>query len=133
MIGKVQVPGVYSVLSPKQGLLWHRNGVAFVESMDYVNHDPEVTRVLLLDRSVPAYYSDKSYVKPFGQWGERPFADVNTTLDALARLKEWRISHVLDVESTVAGYQVPPNYPDLELVFEASGQRVFKVVGATHR
>jgi hypothetical protein len=133
MIGTVQVPAAYSVLSPKQGLLWHRNGVAFVQSMDYVNQNPEVTRVLLLDPSVLAYYSDKSYVKPFGQWGERPFSDVNTTAEALAHLKEWRISHVVDVESTVAGYQVPPNYPDLELVFAVSGQRVFKVVGASNR
>jgi hypothetical protein len=85
-------------------------------------------RVLILDSSVPTYYSDKDYVKPFGQWGERVYPGVNTVADILPRVGAMGITHVVDVESTIAGYQAPRNYAGLVLVFEAPWQRVYKVV-----
>jgi hypothetical protein len=128
MIGNVQVQGALSVLTPARGAEWHRTHAVFVESFDWLNRNPDVKRLLILDRSVPAYYSDKDYVKPFGQWGEQVYPDVRNVADILPRLQELGITHVLDVESTIAGYQIAPGTPGLELVFEQAGQRVYRVV-----
>jgi len=128
MIGNIQVWGALSVISPARGADWHRTHTVFVESFDWLNRNPDVKRLLILDRSVPAYYSDKDYVKPFGQWGEQVYPDVKSAADILPRLHELGITHVLDVESTIAGYQIAPGTPGLELVFEQAGQRVYKVI-----
>jgi hypothetical protein len=45
--------------------------------------------------------------------------------EILAKLKEL---HILDVESTISGFRVPPDYPGLDLIFERPGQRVYRVV-----
>ena len=102
----------------------------FIEGFDYINRTPEVKRVLILDRSVPPYYSNKDYVKPLGQWGELVYPDVKSAADILPRLVQLGTTHVFDVKSTIADYQVPANYPGLELVFEVPGQRVYKVTAA---
>jgi len=128
MIGNVEVPGALSVTTSARGAEWHHSRVVFVESFDWVNGNPDVKRLLILDKSVPAYYSDKDYVKPFGQWGEQVYPDVKTVAEILPRLHELGITHVLDVESTLANYQIAPGMPGLELVFEQAGQRVYRVV-----
>lgn len=128
IIGTFQFPAIRSVFSAQRASEWRRERAVFIEGFDYVNHTDEVKRVLILDRSVPTYYSDKDYVKPFGQWGERPYPGVNTVADILPRVTQMGITHVLDVQSEVAGYQVPPDYPGLTLAFEAAGQRVYKVL-----
>jgi hypothetical protein len=128
MMGIVVIPNTYAVVSPKVAQARHRQAMMFIDSFDYVNRYPDVTKLLILDPSVPAYYSDKPYVKPFGQWGERPYPDVNAPNDILQKLREFGISHVLDVESTIAGYQVAPDYPGLKLAFTAQGQRIYRVL-----
>jgi hypothetical protein len=79
----------------------HGERAVFTGGFDYINHRDEVKRVLILDRSVPTYYSDKDYVKPFGQWGERPYPGVNTVADILPR-----VTQMFDLQSEIAGYQV---------------------------
>lgn len=128
MIGTQEYWGVRALFSPSLAKNIHMSEVVFAKSFDYVNQNPEVKRVLILDRSVPAYYSDKDYVKPFGQWGELVYPDIKTTADVLPRLRELGVTHVMDVESTIAPYQVPAGYPGLKLVFEVPGQRVYRVV-----
>ena len=128
MIGTQEYWGVRSLFSPSLAKRIHMTEVVFVESFDYANHTDDVKRLLILDRSVPAYYSDKEYVKPFGQWGELVYPEIKTTAELLPRLRELGVTHVMDVESTIAPYQVPAGYPGLQLVFEVPGQRVYRVV-----
>jgi hypothetical protein len=130
MIGLVQVPAARSVFSAAQAHKWRWTRAVFIEGFDYINRTPEVKRVLILDRSVPPYYSNKDYVKPLGQWGELVYPDVKSAADILPRLVQLGTTHVFDVKSTIADYQVPANYPGLELVFEVPGQRVYKVTAA---
>ena len=131
MIAKPQLPGLREFFSPALAEQRRRASIPYVESFDYLNHDPQVTRLLILDRSVVAYYSDKDYVKPFGQWGEQVFPDAATPAEILPKLNELHISHILDVQSTISGFRVPPDYPGLVLVFERPGQRVYRVVPGT--
>jgi hypothetical protein len=129
MIVKPQLAGLTAVISARRAEQRRETHIPFVQSFDYLNHDPQFTKLLILDASVPAYYSDKDYVKPFGQWGEQVFPDAATPAEILVRLNELHVSHVLDVQSTVSGFVVPTNYPGLVLEFERPGQRVYKVVG----
>ncbi|HLG95891.1 MAG TPA: glycosyltransferase family 39 protein [Bryobacteraceae bacterium] len=127
MITKARLADVHAAVSPAFAEVRHRKGIPFVESFEFLNRDPEVRKVLILDRSVPAYYSDKDYVKPFGQWGEQVLPDARRPEDVLKKVNELRVTHILDVESTISGFLVPPGYPGLRLVFERPGQRVYEV------
>jgi drug/metabolite transporter superfamily protein YnfA len=101
--------------------------IPFVSSFDYLNRNPDVTRLLILDPSITPYYSDKDYLKPFGQWGEHVLPDAKTPSDVLARLDQLHISHILDVRSNASSFRVPPNFPGLVLVFDQPNQRVYAV------
>jgi hypothetical protein len=123
-----QLNALPAVLFERQARERHARGIPWVESFDYINDEPAVKRVLILDRSVLTYYSDKDYLKPFGQWGEQVYSDVSKPAEALARLSSLQVSHVLDVKSTVSDFCVPTDYPGLQLVFERPGQRIYAVV-----
>jgi hypothetical protein len=130
MIGTFELPAARSVFSAGQARKWRAERAVFIEGFDYLNRTSDVRRVLILDVSVPPYYSDKDYVKPFGQWGERAYPGVETATDILPKLRELGVTHVFDVASKVSGYQVPRDYPGLMLVFEGPGQRVYRVISA---
>jgi hypothetical protein len=131
MIAKPQMFGLRAFFSPALTEQRRKSSIPFVQSFDYLNHDPRVTRLLILDRSVLAYYSDKDYVKPFGQWGEQVFPDAATPAEILPKLTELHISHILDVQSTISDFRVPPDYPGLLLVFEQPGQKIYRVPPTT--
>ena len=121
MIGKGWPENVRAVISPLYAASWRSAGVPFVESFDYLNGSNDVTRVLILDRSIRPFYLNKDYVKPVGQWGERTIPGIDTPLEALAKVRELRVSHVLDVNSEISSFQVAPR-SGLTLVFNGSKQ-----------
>jgi hypothetical protein len=127
LMAKSRVADLHSVFSSAYAQQRRTSEIPYVESFDYMNRDPLVTRVLILDRSVPAYYSDKDYVKPFGQWGELLFVDASTPADILRRVDELHPSHILDVQSGGSGFCVPPSYPGLVLVFDRPRQKIYQV------
>ncbi len=106
----------------------HRQGsTPFFQSFEYLNVQPSVNRVLVLDRSVPVYHLDKAYLKPFGQWGEQVLPGASNSAQVLTELPSLHVTHILDVRSPVGDFQVPVNSPDVELVFEEQNQRVYRV------
>jgi hypothetical protein len=120
-------PDIHSVFSQSYAAARRSDKIPFVQSFDLLNQDPAVTRLLILDPSVPPYYSDKDYLKPFGQWGEQVVPDANTPSDVLDRLNELHVSHILDVGSSVSGFRVPQNFEGLVLIFDRPNQRVYAV------
>lgn len=128
MIGRGRASDLHAVFSPAFAEHRRHTNIPFVESFDFLNHDSSVTSVLFLDPSVPAYFSDRDYVKPFGQWGEQVFPNLSTPADVLSHLDQLHVSHIFDVQSTISGFRVPPNFPAVILVFERPGQRIYKVV-----
>src|SRR5208337_3921671 len=101
--------------------------IPYAQSFDYLNHEASVKKVLILDRSVPPFYLEKNYVKPVGQWGEISVPGVENSAEALGALGRLRATHVLDVNSEVAPFQVREPAAGLRLVFEAGNQRVYRV------
>jgi hypothetical protein len=115
------------VLSPAFAEQYREEKVPHRRSFEYLNREPSVSRVLVLDPSVPVYYLDKPYLKPFGQWGERVLPEVRDATQALGEVHELKISHILDVRSSVSDFQVPENMAGAQLVFQAENQRVYRV------
>jgi Dolichyl-phosphate-mannose-protein mannosyltransferase len=128
MIARSRVTDMRAVFSPSFAEERRVTQIPFVASFDYLNHDRCITRLLILDPSVPAYYSDKDYVKPIGQWEEQVYPDISTPADALSKVNELHVSHILDVQSEISDFRVPRDEAGLILIFERFGQRVYKVV-----
>ena len=118
MIGAAREQDLHSVVSPSYAQKVRNEQIPFVASVEYLNSTASVRKVLILDRSVPPYYLDRDYLKPIGQWGEQVFPGVDRAADVLPRAKEQGVTHILDVHSAIAPFQVPQNSPGLALVLD---------------
>jgi hypothetical protein len=118
---------LHAAFSPGFAEQQRQKWIPFRESFDYLNRDPAVRKVLILDRSVPPYYCDKSYLKPTGQWGEEVLPGGQNTGLILAQVHQLGISHVLDVQSEISGFQVPADAKGLTLVLDEPNQRIYRV------
>jgi len=101
--------------------------IAFLESFDFLNDDPSVTKVLITDPYVPGFYSNKTYIKPLGRWGEQTLPDASDLGKILPTLPSLHITHVLDVAWPHGAFRLPDHPPGLTLVFQRPDQRVFRV------
>jgi hypothetical protein len=127
MIAKAWPNALHSVLSPEYAEAQRAGNVPFLQSFQYLNKSPDVTRVLILDPSVPPFYSDKDYIKPLGQWGEQTLPGSISPLEAVQKVHELGVSHVLDVNSEVAPFRIVGPRKGLTLVLEARNQRIYRV------
>jgi hypothetical protein len=124
-----------SVVRPAADAARWRAEVPFASAFAYLNALPAPARVLILSWSVPPYYLRHDYLKIRGLYGERPLAEITTPADALARLPQLGVTHLLDVippashnNQPLDGFFVPlPPPPGLELVFQSPDARVFRV------
>jgi hypothetical protein len=128
MIAKENLGAVRSVFLPRYAMLRHKS-IPYVASFEYLNNHDSVREVLILDQSVPALYSDKSYLKPVGQWGERTLPGCPDSSEALRRalVHQLNVTDVLDVRSELSGFQIHPSTMGLTLVFEAENQKIYRV------
>jgi hypothetical protein len=124
MIGSARLEDMHAAISTAFEQRRRTTQVPFSASFDYMNHEPSVTSVLILDPLVPGYYLDKSYVKPFGRLGEQTLPDSDGVLGQLPAL---HVSHVLDVHSETSDFRIPPDVPGLTLIFQREDQRIFRV------
>lgn len=127
MIGSSQTDNLRAVFSRQYAEIRRAREIPYLASFRYLNSDPLVRKVLILDRSVPPYYSDKAYVKPVGQWGELTVPGVSTSLEALPYVHQLDITHILDVVSPVSGFQIQNPAANLVLVFQSENQRIYRV------
>jgi hypothetical protein len=117
-----------------------QRSVPYLEAWEYLNRRSDVRRVLILDPVAPAYYLTKDYVKIRGSLGERPIEGIGNTQQALERLGELRVTHILDV--VPPSWSLQPSFLDplpepgfkvsssshLRLVFESDSARVYEVI-----
>ena len=129
MIGNASMGDVKAVFSPAYATFRREASIPYLSSVEYLNNQPSVHGVLILDRSVAPYYLNKNYVKPVGDWGERTLQGSPDSSQALSQALDHRlpVSHVLDVVSEVSPFQIKPGTPGLALVFEDKNQRVYRV------
>jgi len=127
MIGRERLSDARTIVSARAAERREQGTIPFLQSFKFINEDSSVRRVLILDPTVPPYYSDKPYVKPEGQWGERPLPGGADSVEALKHVRELGVSHVMDVQSDVSSFKVPPFTEGLSLVLESKGQRIYRV------
>ena len=127
MVGISRKDDVHAAVSGSFAEEQRLRRVPFYESFRYLNLETSVQKTLILDRCVPPYYLNGRYLKPFGQWGERPLEGIDEPAEILSRLHEFGFTHVLDVHSELSDFRAPENTPDLKLVFDRPGQRVYRV------
>jgi len=127
MIGKNWPRSVHAVFSPSYAEAERRRDIPFFESFQYLNNTPEVKKVLILDRSVPPFYSEKDYIKPVGQWGERTLPEAIGPLEAVEQAHALGVTHILDVNSNIAPFQIMEPGTNLTLVLESPNQRIYRV------
>ena len=104
-----------------------REEIPFLEAFSYLNSEPAVSRVLVLQPRVPAFYLDKPYLKPIGRWGERALPDADDQASLLAELHRLGVSHVLDVRLGDEPFRLEDSPRGFELVFRRLDQRVYRV------
>ena len=130
MIVVARADDVHSGLSSSFAEFRRHRDIPFLESFRYLNGDPSVGKVLILDPFVASYYLDKDYLKPLGRRGEQPIPGIQTPLEALSSPQDWKITHVLDVQSEDGDFKIAGHPKDLTLVFEATGQRIYRVASS---
>ena len=141
MIGRARADDLHSIWSTSFAEKRRHDAIPFYESFDYLNTQPSVTKVLVLDPLIPTYYLDKDYVKPVGSFDEHTLPQAPNLQIILTELHILHISHVLDVrwEATSAipdhydvhqvktAFQLPDHSPDLTLIFERGNERIYRV------
>jgi hypothetical protein len=127
MITASQKDEIHAVFSKPYEERRRQQQIPYFEGFGYLNGESKVQRVLILDRTVPPFYSNKAYVKAVGQWGEEVIPDSSDISQLLGRTHELGVTHVLDVESSLSGFRIPPNTGGLQLVFERPKQRIYLV------
>ncbi len=127
MIASSRVDDIRAAFSSSFAEQRRQEHIPFLASFEYANRDPSVRGVLILNPMVQPYYSDKTYVKPFGDWGVRTLPDTSDLDSVLARLHDLPVSHVLDVNSGVFPFQLPARTRGLTLVFERTNQRIYRI------
>lgn len=126
MIASGRAVDLHAALSSSFAEQRLRTEESFAAGFDYINSNPSVSKVLILDPAAPEYYCDKDCFKPVGSWGETVVnaSDINSVL---AQLKALRVSHVADFKEKGRTFRLPPDPPDLTLVFERSDERIYRV------
>jgi hypothetical protein len=97
------------------------------DSFDFINHEPAVKKVLLLDSTIASFFVDKPYIKPFGVWGERSVPGADTVPEVMAQLLALHVSHVFDYRLPGESFKLPDNSSGLTLVFARDDQRIYRV------
>jgi hypothetical protein len=118
---------LHAALSPSFEAERRLREVPFLESFNFLNENPAVTKVLIPDPYVHAFYSDKTYLKPLGRWGEETLPNATDLRKLLPTLPSLHVTHVLDVAWPQGTFRLPDQPPGLTLVFQRPDQRVFRV------
>jgi hypothetical protein len=96
-------------------------------TFQFINNDPSVAKILILDRGIAAYYIDKPYIKPFGRWGEQTIRGGTDVVSVMAQLPSFRVTHILDSVSDSGSFYLGENPPNLKLVFQTNNERVYRI------
>lgn len=88
MIAKARVADIHAAVSAAYASARNHAEVPYLDAIDFLNHDPSARKVLILDRSVAPFYSDKLYLKIIGQWGEDPLPNITSPHQALQHLPD---------------------------------------------
>lgn len=127
MICSARIEDMHAVTSSSFAEKRRHEEIPFVDSFDYLNRDPTVTKILVLDPMVPVYYLDKSYLRPVGRFGEQSVPQAANLPLLISDLSRLGISHVLDVRFPGKNFRLPDEPQNLTLLYQTADQRIYRV------
>jgi hypothetical protein len=127
MIISNRAESAHAALSNSFEAKWRYEETPRRASFDYINSEPLVGKVLILDAGVAAYFIDKPYIRPFGRWGEQTLPGATDIPKVMAQLPSLNATHILDVKSKDGSFKLPEHPAGLTLVFERWDQRIYRV------
>ncbi|HXZ12306.1 MAG TPA: hypothetical protein VEG64_07925 [Candidatus Sulfotelmatobacter sp.] len=101
--------------------------IPYLASFEYLNREPSVRKILILNPYVPGYYCDKPYVKPVGRWGEETIPEAANLEAVFSQLPALGVTHVLDSGGIYGGFRLAQDHPGLRFVFQRPDQRIYAV------
>jgi len=101
--------------------------VPFLETFEFLNREPSVKRILVLEPRMPVYYFDKDYLRPVGRFAEESLSAGNDLNALLSELSQLHISHVVDVKMDRKTFRLPDQPQGLSLVYHVEDQRIYAV------
>lgn len=119
-----------AVFSPSAAEARRATEIPFRETLDLINRDPAVRRVLLLTKWPPGYYLEKPYFKVAGHFGESPHRDAPNYDRALAHAADLGCTHVLDIRDVREGWHVWQPDSALSRIGEWPDARLYSVGSA---
>lgn len=126
MISATRMEDVHAAVSSSYEAKRRDRETAFAASFDYINHEPSIKKVLILNPGVAPYFIDKAYIKPFGRWGEQPLGATNLP-EVLSLLPNLHATHILDVKDEDGNFALPEHPTGFTLVFEQGNQRIYRI------
>jgi hypothetical protein len=127
MIGSARADDLRAVLSPSFAERRRHEEIPFLESFEYLNGEPSVRKVLVLNPRVPTYYLRIPYLKPLGRLGEETLPEARDLPKILSEMGNLQITHVLDTRMEGGDFSLKEHPEGLTLVLERSDQKVYRV------
>ena len=135
MVG-VRISDVHAAVSPQYEYQRKLQRTPYWDSFQFLNNDPSVKKVLILEPRVATFFLQKPYLRPVGRFGEQSIPEGNDINALAGRLSAYGITHILDVDfddpdvGVHNDFRVPTGLPNLQLVYQRKDQRVYRVVPA---
>ena len=115
-----------AVFSPSVAEMRYREGMPYFGAFEYLNSREEVKKVFVCHPYAPVYYLRMPYTVALGRFGEQPHPHIRSVADATGSIREFSITHVLDVNYFGSGFAWPEAGPG-RLVFEGKNVRVYSI------
>ena len=126
MIASARVDDLHAAVSRGFEEQRRNRETLWVGSFDYINRDPSVKTILILDENVAPYFIKRNYVKPFGRWGEQTVPGATNLAEVISLLPSLHVTHVLDVRFEGGSFKLPEHPAGLTRVFEGRNAVVYK-------
>ncbi len=127
MIVSFRVDDLHAVVSSAFAEKRKHEEVPFLESFEFLNREPSVKKILVLEPRMPVYYLDRDYLRPVGRFGEESLPEGNNLKMLLSELSNLHISHVVDVKLDGKTFRLPDQPQGLSLVVQLEDQRIYAV------
>jgi hypothetical protein len=127
MIIPERIEDVHAALSSSFEAKRRQKETAGAAGFDYINGESSVRKVLILDPGIAPYFIDKTYVKPFGAWGEQTIPGATDVPEVMSQLPSLHVTHIFDFRSDDGSFFLPEPPSGLTLVFEREDQRIYRV------
>jgi len=92
----------------------------------FINKDPSIKRILILDEGIAAYFFGKLNVKLFGRRGEKTLGASNVA-QVLTQLPNLHVTHILDARDRSSSFRLPDHRAGLTLLFKRGDERVYRI------